>query len=116
MDLLLALQNWFSEHCDGEWEQDCGVNIESLDNPGWMVTISLTDTELESRPFRTINEVPDPDGPDESTGWLHCYTTGDVWHGAGDETKLPVILQAFLSWASSDPDLDEDEFDDDPPA
>ncbi len=54
MDLLQALQDWFAQHCDGDWEQECGLTIETLDNPGWLVTISLIDTELESRPFPTI--------------------------------------------------------------
>jgi hypothetical protein len=76
------------------------------------VTIALIDTELESRPFRTINEAVDSDRSDAGARWLHCYTTGEVWHGAGDETKLSVILQAFLTWAASDPDLDEDEDED----
>ncbi len=116
MDLLQALQDWFAQHCDGDWEQECGVTIETLDNPGWLVTISLIDTELESRPFPTIQENVDSDGANEGTGWLHCYTNGDVWRGAGDETKLSVILQTFLSWAASDPDLDEEEESDDLPA
>jgi hypothetical protein len=111
MDLLQALQDWFAEHCDGDWERECGLTIETLDNPGWLVTISLLDTELESRPFRTIQESVDSDDSDEAPRWLHCYSTGEMWYGAGDETKLTVIMQTFLSWASSDPDLDESDED-----
>jgi Immunity protein 53 len=113
MDLLQALQDWYARQCDGDWEHDHGVTIESLDNPGWLVMISLGGTKLQLRPFRPITGALDAGGFPDDARWLRCYTKDDVWHGAGDETQLPVILRTFLSWASPDPDYDE--VDDVPP-
>ena len=41
MNELVLLQEWFAAQCDGDWEHGAGVRIESLDNPGWLVTIDL---------------------------------------------------------------------------
>lgn len=99
-DLLSALQAWYSQQCNGKWEHAHGISIESLDNPGWLVKIDLAGTELHSRPFQQIADRVDahhfPLGP----RWLHCYVEEGTWNGAGDETKLSVILQTFLSWAA----------------
>ena len=39
-DLLKVLQQWYQSKCDGTWEHMYGVEIDTLDNPGW--TVSLT--------------------------------------------------------------------------
>ncbi len=45
--MIQALQNWYASNCDGDWEHSFGIRIETLDNPGWLVTIDLEDTRLE---------------------------------------------------------------------
>ena len=49
---LSALERWYANQCDGDWEHSYGVKIETLDNPGWRVHIDLQgtakqDAELE---------------------------------------------------------------------
>ncbi len=41
------LQAWYVEQCDGYWEHMFGVQIKTLDNPGWSLTIDLEQTPLE---------------------------------------------------------------------
>lgn len=100
MDLLAALQEWYASQCDGDWEHQYGIKIESCDNPGWWVKIDLTGTSLRSQLFTPLVENVDAQGFQEDSRWLHCYIEDGVWHGAGDETKLPVILGCFLTWAA----------------
>lgn len=38
------IQSWFAERCNGEWEHEFGITIETLDNPGWRVRIDLAGT------------------------------------------------------------------------
>ena len=38
------LQQWYQKNCDGEWEHLYGIEIETLDNPGWHVKIDLEET------------------------------------------------------------------------
>jgi hypothetical protein len=40
-DELAWLEQWYQEQCDGDWEHHCGVTIETLDNPGWLVQADL---------------------------------------------------------------------------
>jgi hypothetical protein len=94
---LEQLQTWFAKQCNGEWEHDCGISIQSTDNPGWWVKISLSGTAIESKPFREVKRGDlsmDPQPP-----WLHCYVEDHIFNGAGDVTMLGEILGLFLEWA-----------------
>ena len=103
MDLLQALQEWYARHCDGEWEHRYGITIETCDNPGWRVQVDLTGTELQKRTFRPIVVNVDESGFQQQDRWLHCCIDDGVWRGAGDETRLSVILRAFVDWAAGRP-------------
>jgi hypothetical protein len=98
--ILQALQKWYADQCDGDWEHGSGIEITTLDNPGWLVKIDLVGTELEARSFEPISDPVDAPDFEQSDHWLHCSITNGVWQGAGDETKLLVILQTFLAWAA----------------
>ena len=43
---LDRLCKWYSAQCDGEWEHQYGLKIETLDNPGWIIRIDLNGTTL----------------------------------------------------------------------
>ncbi|UCH44768.1 MAG: hypothetical protein JSV11_10785 [Nitrospiraceae bacterium] len=36
------LNRWYINQCNGDWEHQYGIVIETLDNPGWRVKIDLT--------------------------------------------------------------------------
>ncbi|MGX1480923.1 UNVERIFIED_CONTAM: hypothetical protein RKD50_009731 [Streptomyces canus] len=38
-EVLGWLQDWYTAHCNEEWEHEWGVKIAMLDNPRWTVTI-----------------------------------------------------------------------------
>ncbi len=49
-DNLYWLLEWYHKQCDGEWEWEhgsSGVHIGTLDNPGWYLTVNITDTECD---------------------------------------------------------------------
>lgn len=101
MSALSRLQAWYARQCNGEWEHHHGVSIESCDNPGWWVKISLGNTPLQGVAFAEISENTDINRHATGSSWLSCRVEGDVWHGAGDAVKLEVILNTFLAWAES---------------
>ena len=37
-NLLKVLQHWYQSKCDGTGEHMYGVEIDTLDNPGWTVS------------------------------------------------------------------------------
>ncbi len=93
--LFKRLVAWYSDQVDGEWENGKGVDIATYSAPGWAVKINLTGTELEDRPFNSID-----DGTEGApTGWLYCDVFSNTFRAWGDVNKLPLILEIFLGWA-----------------
>lgn len=95
MDTLREIERWYTSQCDGEWEHAYGVDIGTLDNPGWTVRIDLHGTELEGVPFEAVQRG-DCEG---DADWLRLRVVENRFDGAGDPSKLDVILQAFLEWS-----------------
>ena len=93
--LLGRLERWYQSHCDGDWEHGEGVEIGTLDNPGWRVKVSLADTNLESRPFERIAVARSDDD------WLQAWVEDNVWNAAAGPLNLTEALDTFLSWAES---------------
>ena len=95
MDLLIWLQDWYKSMCDGDWEHVFGVKIDTLDNPGWTVSVNIADTSLENKPFNDIhNYVSDDD-------WMHCTVKDGKFCGDGDSGKLIHMLEIFRKLANS---------------
>jgi hypothetical protein len=90
-DILEKLQAWYMTQCDGEWEHQFGLQIDTLDNPGWTVSIDLAGTDLE-----TVNMKPCKMDAGESD-WIFCEIKDRKFIGNGDPGKLKQILEVFLS-------------------
>ncbi len=41
------LDDFYRRHCNGDWEHDYGVKIETCDNPGWLLTSDDPDLQKE---------------------------------------------------------------------
>lgn len=50
-DPLTWLQAWYATQCDGDWEHEYGVSIETLDNPGWFLKLDLQETAMDGLTF-----------------------------------------------------------------
>lgn len=89
--VLARLTRWYAEQCDGEWEHFSGIDIETLDNPGWSVEIdtSGTATPLADFDWRTV-------APDTNEDWLHYRVEDSVFGARGDPSKLDAMLRLFL--------------------
>lgn len=95
MSILTEIQDWYASNCDSQWEEECGIRIDTLDNPGWSVTIDLFETNLDEREFSLIRRH-ELDG-----SWIECRVEEKQFRGSGDPSKLEVILSIFLDWAKS---------------
>ena len=95
-DLFNWLQNWYDSQCDGEWEHSYGIEIETLDNPGWIVVINLLETELEDRKFQEVSVHRN------ESDWIDCSVKNRKYQGAGGSFNLLEILNVFREWAESD--------------
>ena len=97
MELLNRLQDWYQVHCDGDWEHSYGVKIDTLDNPGWRLTIDVAETLLEDVDFTPICVS-------ESDFWIDCKKVNGSFVGTGGPDSLEKLLSVFLEWAEKNAD------------
>lgn len=96
MDMIAALQAWYAGHCDGDWEHQGGIRIETLDNPGWSIVIDFdgvrhgVDGGIARRGFRRSD-----------TDWAEFrYDDGaDALRIACGPENLGEVLRIFLDQA-----------------
>ena len=43
-----TLEQWYLRQCDGEWEHGFGVEISTIDKPGWSANIDLHNTPKQN--------------------------------------------------------------------
>jgi hypothetical protein len=91
MGLIEQIQAWYAAQCNGDWEHQYGVSIDTLDNPGWCVTVDLAGTSLENIRFQTYQEN---NGEED---WIFCDVSGNKFVGMGDPGKLQTILEIFVA-------------------
>jgi len=92
---LTWLQDWYRSNCDGTWEHGYGVHIDTVDNPGWHVTINLKGTRHQS----LVATAVEADMTEQD--WVHCFIRDLKFEGAGDSSNLEIILRTFRSWVES---------------
>jgi hypothetical protein len=96
--VLAGLAEWYQQRCNGLWEHDHGVSIQSTDNPGWWMRIDVRGTDLERKTFVEVKRG-NFEGLDPQPPWIHCGVENAVFSGAGDPMTLNEIIETFLNWA-----------------
>jgi hypothetical protein len=92
-DNLIWLLTWYHNQCDSDWEHENGIQIGTIDNPGWYLKVSLKETELQDKKFQKIRI-------DRSEhDWIRCFIEKDIFEGVGGPFNLPEIFQIFRNWA-----------------
>ncbi|MCZ6874441.1 MAG: immunity 53 family protein [bacterium] len=99
MNNIKRIQSWYLAQCDGDWEHQFGVQIETLDNPGWLVKINLSCTGLADTDFETVEYGVGKNGHPDDAQWLACKVEDNMFKGAGGPEKLDEILGVFCNWA-----------------
>lgn len=93
MNNLTWLQNWYKKNCNNHWEHEYGIVIQSLENPGWRISIPLSYTNLEEKEFQKISI-------DRSEhDWIRCEVSKNLFVGAGGPQNLEELLTIFKMWA-----------------
>jgi hypothetical protein len=91
---LYALTNWYLASCNGIWEHSYGIKIDTLDNPGWAITIDLVGTSLEGRTFQPISFL------DDESDWMVCQLIDEKFVSSCGPLLLELAISVFLNWAS----------------
>jgi len=101
VDTLAALQKWYICQCNEDWEHQFGVEIGTLDNPGWFLKIDLVDTNLSGKSLPDlaygVGEASEP----SSNNWVSCKTENDRFVAYGCPEKLEEMIRVFLERAAT---------------
>lgn len=98
------LVQWYLSQCDNDWEHSYGLELGTLDNPGWTLKIDLSETTLEGRSFTKVQHGEPTDDLDE---W---HRTGSWWVAEVKDAKLeaacgpldlPAVITFFQDWVES---------------
>ncbi|ROP37121.1 immunity 53 family protein [Saccharothrix texasensis] len=92
MDDLVFLQQWFSAHCDEDWEHGEGIKLISLDNPGWSLEVDLRGTGFEGR------SMPRVKAERSETDWTQAWSDGRKFHAVGGAGNLVEVIGHFRAF------------------
>jgi hypothetical protein len=91
LNALQRLSVWYTEQCNGVWEHEYGINIDTLDNPGWTVTIDLSYVDchaIAKEGWKYKREIEDT--------WVHAKIEGSKFKAACDPMSLNEVIELFL--------------------
>ena len=90
---ISLLQEWYARHCDEDWEHSYGIKIDTLDNPGWVLTIDLTDTEF-SEVSLSRNRIDRSE-----VDWIQSEISERRYISCGGVFNLEEMVYQFLIFA-----------------
>jgi len=95
VEIMQWLEEWVVNNCDGDWEHSQGIQVSTLDNPGWSLSINLEGTILEEKHFEPIKiERSDTD-------WIHCNVQETTFRGFCGVRNMHELLLMFKRWTES---------------
>ena len=88
---LVRLADWYKGQCNGAWEHQFGIVIETLDNPGWCIKIdtTLTRTPLDDHPRTSI-------GTETEADWMAYWIEDETFVGVCGPDRLPHLIAQFF--------------------
>lgn len=92
-EILSQLQDWYLSQCNGEWEHQHGVKIDTLDNPGWVVRVDLHGTKLADKPFGAVSRER------SESDWIRCSVRDKAFEEFGSGNNLTELISVFIEWA-----------------
>jgi hypothetical protein len=93
-DALTWLQGWYATQCDGDWEHEYGVSIETLDNPGWFLKVDLQTTAVENVTF------PKHEVHRSKHDWLIASVVDKRFEVACGPLNLSEAIHQFRIWVA----------------
>lgn len=89
MKVVKWIEEWFKSQCNDDWEHRHGIEIRTLDNPGWSVKVDLSGT-----PFQDLL-IENPVVEKSEDDWYSIDVKDGFYKGYGDPSKLEFLLLQF---------------------
>ena len=87
--VLVWLQSWLKCQNENELKNPCEVEIETVGDLGWHVTIHVTDAA-----YHTVN-IPIKSVEYSENDWYYYRMYNGKYEASGDSGKLELLLQQF---------------------
>ncbi len=94
-DPLIKLQAWYARQCDGDWEHEYGIKIDTIDHLGWSLQVDLISTSLEGKLFKKIQRDL------TENNWIRCWISDNKFQADGGPSNLSDLIQSFIDWVES---------------
>lgn len=91
IDIIEYFQQWYISKCNGTWEHSYGLDISTIDNPGWKVNINGE----SDRPLLSINLTGD------DNNWIIINADDNEFKGYCSPQNLSVVLNHAKEWINS---------------
>jgi len=101
MSAIIELQNWYLSQCNDDWEHTYGIEIGTLDNPGWSLLIDLSDTDLGEVSYPETSYGIGDSAESSGNDWVVTKIESGKFIGYGGPHKLEELISIFLVWAKS---------------
>jgi len=95
VEITKWIEDWFFNQLNDEWEHGFGIEIRTLDNPGWSIKVDLVDTPFENISMESLYVENSEDD------WYSIEVNEGVYKGYGDALKLDFLLRNFREFISS---------------
>jgi hypothetical protein len=92
---LSLLEEWYSARCNGQWEHSWGIKIETLDNPGWKISIDLNETRGDWKNLERVKIVRTEED------WIHYWVEKKTFQINCGPLNLTEAVQIFVAWFDS---------------
>jgi Immunity protein 53 len=89
IDELGWVMRWYAAKCNSDWEHSYGVTIETLDNPGWRVSLDFYGTGVEGQSFKEVSFNVEASGEGAHAHW-HDYRVQDRKSIRADGRRCPA--------------------------
>ncbi len=95
------LAHWYAQRCNDEWEHGYGIKLDTLDNPGWTLTINLADTALSGKPFDRQDANLESEDGDPNIRWHSCWVEDNNFRAACGVYDLSNVISIFRQFAEA---------------
>ena len=88
------LMAWYESHCNGDWEHQYGVHINTLDNPGWALDVDLAETPDAER------VIPSEMVERSESDWVFVEVKDAKFLARGGPRNLGEMILRFKAFVS----------------
>ncbi|WP_444888917.1 immunity 53 family protein [Microbulbifer sp. JMSA008] len=98
---IKELEEWYFSQCNEDWEHTYGIEIGTLDNPGWFLKVDITDTDIEEKEYEGFSYGVGDDAEASGNDWIIKKLEGGKFVGYGGAHKLSELIKLFLKWVKN---------------